>query len=64
MDQDKTKKTNHTGGLLDVGRHLNQEFAMPTTVKQKKTQKPTKQRQEGELINQMNMKTRSSFLSK
>lgn len=64
MDQDKTKTTNHTGGLLDVGRDLNQEFAMPTTVKQKKNQKPTKQRQEGELINQTNMKTRSSFLSK
>lgn len=34
MDQNKTKKTKHTGGLLDAGRDLNQEFIMPSTIKQ------------------------------
>lgn len=35
MDRNKTTKPNHAEGLLDAGRDLNQEFAMPTTVKQK-----------------------------
>lgn len=43
-----TKQQNHTGALLDAGRDLNQEFIMPTTIKEKEKQKQSQVR---ELIN-------------